>query len=63
MNRLLLLLACLAVGLMIGFVGQALWGGQWWFIAVPVVVAGGWLRVGTPDKCSSSHGGRDEHAA
>ena len=50
-RRFLLLLACIALGLVIGFVGQAVTSKSVWFLAVPVCVAIGWLFVADPAKC------------
>ena len=50
-RRLLLLLACIALGLAIGFIGQAVTSQSAWFLAVPVCVAIGWLFVADPAEC------------
>ena len=51
MRRVVLLLACLAVGGGIGVVGAQLSGNQWWYLAIPIVVAAGWLLVANPENC------------
>jgi len=50
-RRLLLLLACIALGLAIGFVGQAITSQSVWFLAVPICIAIGWLFVADPAEC------------
>ena len=50
-GRLLLLLACLALGTAIGFVGYWFSGAQDWFLAIPGAVAAGWLFVANPEAC------------
>lgn len=51
-RRLLLLLACLGVGTVAGFVGEALTGSTTWFLAIPAAVALGWLWVANPAECA-----------
>jgi len=43
LKRLVWLLACICVGTLIGFVGSAVSGNTVWYLAVPAVVAVGWL--------------------
>lgn len=50
-KRLLLFLACLVVGLIVGIVGASLTGNAAWYLAVPVVVAVGWFFVADPTEC------------
>lgn len=50
-RRLLGLLACLAAGLGVGLAGEALTGNQVWYLAIPAVVALGWLVVANPAEC------------
>jgi len=50
-RRFLLFLACLAVGLAIGFLGQGMTSQSTWFLAVPVCIAIGWLFVANPAEC------------
>jgi hypothetical protein len=48
-----LLLACLAIGGGIGAAGWLLTGGTGWFLALPVVIALGWLFVADPTRCEA----------
>jgi hypothetical protein len=50
-RRWLLLLACVALGLAIGFIGEGITSESMWFLAVPVCIAIGWLFVANPDEC------------
>jgi hypothetical protein len=51
LRRFLLLVACLATGLATGVVGALATGNEWWYVAVPIALALGWLWVGTPEQC------------
>lgn len=51
LGRLLLLLACLGAGGLIGYAGHALSGATAWYLAIPAVVAAGWLAVADPSRC------------
>ena len=51
LRRLLLLVACVLGGSVIGFVGQHLTGSAQWFLAVPALVFVGWLLVANPTEC------------
>ncbi len=55
LRRLLLLLACVVAGLIIGVIGQHMTAQEAWFLAVPVCIALGWLFVANPDECISPH--------
>lgn len=50
-RRFLLLIACVALGLSIGFIGEHMTSQAMWFLAVPVCIAIGWLFVANPDEC------------
>lgn len=50
-TRLALLLGCLFAGLAIAFVGESLTGHQAWYLAIPALIAAGWLVVANPAKC------------
>jgi hypothetical protein len=54
--RLRLLLLCLALGVAIAATGQWLSGRAEWFLAIPLVVALGWLLVADPSQCASCQG-------
>ena len=51
-RRLLLLLALAAAGALVGAVGSALSGQDYWYAAVPAAVAAGWLFVADPSRCN-----------
>jgi hypothetical protein len=50
-KRALLLLCCFAVGCGVALGGWLFSGSQLWFLAVPAVVAIGWLFVADPSRC------------
>ncbi|MFA6901844.1 MAG: hypothetical protein WC236_02045 [Gallionellaceae bacterium] len=50
-RRLLLLVGCVALGLIIGYIGERLTSQAMWFLAVPVCIAIGWIFVANPDEC------------
>jgi hypothetical protein len=50
-RRFLLLLACIALGLTIGFIGQGVTSESIWFLAVPICIAIGWFFVADPTEC------------
>ena len=50
-KRLVWLLACVFVGLVIAIIGAALSGSSVWYVAVPAVVAVGWLVLANPAEC------------
>jgi hypothetical protein len=58
--RLKLLLACVAAGLAVGGLGLWLTGSSAGFLAVPALVAAGWLFVADPTACTPhrDHGKR-----
>jgi hypothetical protein len=51
MQRIVLFLACLAVGLAVGLMGFFATGSQWWYLAIPGAMAAGWLVVANPEHC------------
>jgi hypothetical protein len=51
MQRLIILLACLALGSFAGFIGWAASGSQWWWLAIPGSIAAGWLKLANPEQC------------
>jgi len=51
MRRLILLLVCIGAGAVVGVLGQVATDNVWWYLAVPIAVAAGWLWVGTPEQC------------
>jgi hypothetical protein len=58
-KRLAGLLLCLGIGVLVGAAGTALTGSTYWYIAIPVAVALGWLVVANPSECEPPVAGRD----
>lgn len=50
-RRLALLAVCLGLGLGIGCLGWTLSADERWFLALPIVLALGWLAVADPERC------------
>lgn len=50
-TRLAVLLGCFLAGLGIGYLGEALTGHQAWYLAIPALIAAGWLAVADPTQC------------
>lgn len=50
-KRLAGLLACAALGVALALAGVFFAGSQWWYLAIPAVVAVGWLFVADPTQC------------
>lgn len=57
-RRIALLVGCLALGGVIGFVGERLTGDAAWFLAIPVCMAVGWFAVADPTSCIPAGDGR-----
>lgn len=55
-KRLAWLLACVALGVAIAFAGVFLSGSQWWYLAIPAVMAVGWLFLADPTQCEPPAG-------
>lgn len=53
-RRFTLLVVCLAAGAATGALGALATGSEWWYIAIPIALAAGWLRVGTPERCDDA---------
>lgn len=53
-KRLIWLLASVALGVSIGFVGSTLTGNQIWYTAIPAIMAVGWLFFADPSQCDSA---------
>lgn len=51
LKRLAWLFACFFAGLLIALVGESLTGHQAWYLAIPALIAAGWLFVADPTKC------------
>lgn len=50
-KRLAWLLACVFAGVVIAIIGNSLWGSSVWYVAIPAVVAIGWLFLANPTEC------------
>jgi hypothetical protein len=50
-RRAALLVALALAGLAVGVAGHAATGTAWWFVALPIAVAAGWLFVADPTRC------------
>jgi hypothetical protein len=50
-RRLVWLIGCVAFGLSVGFAGFHFTGDSAWFIAIPAVLAVGWLVIADPTEC------------
>jgi hypothetical protein len=54
--RLAWLLTCVLVGLVIAAIGNSLSESPVWYVAIPVVVAIGWMFLANPTECTpASH--------
>lgn len=53
-TRAVLLVACLALGAVVGVVGRHLTGSDAWFLALPLCVVVGWFVVADPTACDSA---------
>jgi hypothetical protein len=60
-RRALLLAALFAAGSITGLAGYAATGSAWWFLAVPLAVAAGWLFVADPARCERPDGAPPSH--
>ena len=59
-KRLAWLLACVFAGLIIAIIGSSLSGSSVWYLALPAVVAAGWLFLADPTECEPPPHKRDE---
>jgi hypothetical protein len=53
-RRLFWLLVCAALGLGIALLGKHFTSDPRWFLALPAVLAAGWLFFANPDECMAS---------
>mgnify|MGYP001765859448 CR=1 FL=1 len=61
-RRLVLFVACVCAGVLVGMIGSHLTGSDHWYLAIPALLAVVWLFVADPDKCqrcSQPVGGKD----
>lgn len=61
-KRLAWLLACIFAGLVIAMIGNSLSGSSVWYVAIPAVVAVGWLFLADPTECEPAPHKRAERA-
>ncbi len=50
-RRLTWLAACAAGGAFAGIVGSTTTGNDYWYLAIPLIIAIGWLFVADPEAC------------
>lgn len=50
-KRLVWLSVCVFAGLVIAIIGNSLSGSAVWYVAIPAVVAVGWLFLANPTEC------------
>ena len=50
-KRLAWLLACVFAGAVIAIIGSSLSGSSVWYVAIPAIVAIGWLFLANPTEC------------
>lgn len=62
-RRLAGLMACLAVGVGVGFAGTELSGSDAWYLAIPVAIAAGWWFVADPTRCGCAGAAAKERGA
>jgi len=48
------LLVCVFAGVVIAIIGNSLSGSSVWYVAIPAVVAIGWLFLANPTECEPS---------
>ena len=51
LKRLAWLLACIFAGVLIAVIGSSLTGSTVWYLAIPALVAVGWLFLANPTEC------------
>lgn len=51
-RRAVLLVGCVGLGGVVGFLGAQSSGSDWWYVAIPGAVAVGWLLVANPENCA-----------
>lgn len=56
------MLACVFAGLVIAIIGNSLSGSSVWYVAIPAVVAVGWLFLADPTECEPAQRKRAERA-
>ena len=59
-RRLFWLLACTAVGLGVGLLGNHFTSNPRWFLALPAALAAGWMFFANPAECTPDRGCKGE---
>jgi F0F1-type ATP synthase assembly protein I len=50
-RRLVLLVACICTGVLVGIIGSRITGSDHWYLAIPALLAAVWFIVADPDEC------------
>jgi len=50
-RRLVLLVACICTGVLVGIIGSRITGSDHWYLAIPALLAVVWLFVADPNEC------------
>jgi hypothetical protein len=50
-RRLVLFVACVCAGVLVGVIGSRLTGSDNWYLAIPALLAVVWLFVADPNEC------------
>ena len=61
-RRLVLFVACVCTGILVGVVGSRLTGDDNWYLAIPALLAVVWFFIADPDacqRCSQTAGRKD----
>jgi F0F1-type ATP synthase assembly protein I len=51
LHRLVLFVACICIGILVGVIGSRITGSDNWFLAIPALLAVVWLFVADPNEC------------
>jgi quinol-cytochrome oxidoreductase complex cytochrome b subunit len=50
-RRLVLFVACIFIGILVGVIGSRITGSDHWYLAIPALLAVVWFIVADPDEC------------
>jgi len=50
-RRLVLFVACICIGVLVGIIGSRVTGSDRWYLAIPALLAVVWFIVADPDEC------------
>ena len=50
-RRLVLFVACICIGVLVGIIGSRVTGSDNWYLAIPALLAVVWFIVADPDEC------------